>query len=252
MSKYQKEDIRNLIKNDDSQNILKKIIKKERLSKLTNSKKMILPDNNKKFISNNNTFYYSTKKNYPNIKINSSNILNSIKLNNKSLYTINTADRFSTSSLNKINNKLIALKNYGSTKDLQTRNKNNNNHFIFISGLPETPSLTNNINLGIDNTIKNYNNIGKKEINSTTILYKRRSDSDKNNFSVIYNSLSSLNNIIKGNNKNYNSIKNYKINSITYRNNKNRNNEFKSKNISENINYNNDSQTYNSKGNIFT
>lgn len=256
MSKYQKEDIRNLIKNDDSQNILKKIIKKERLSKLTNSKKMILPDNNKKFISNNNNFYYSSKKNYPNIKINSSNILNSIKLNNKSLYTINAADRFSTSNLNKINNKLIALKNYGSTKDLQTRNKNNNNHFIFISGLPETPSLTNNINLGTDNTIKNYNNIGKKEINSskksTTILYKRRSDSDKNNFSAIYNSLSSLNSIIKDNNNNYNSIRNYKINSITFRNNKNRNNEFKSKNISENIKYNNDSQTYNSKGNIFT
>ena len=265
MSKYQKEDIQNSIKNDSSQNILKKIIKNERLSKMSNTKKMNFPDKNKKPILNNNntnnTYYSSVKRHYPNLSINSSNILNSIKSNNKTIYSINTVDRFSTSSLNRINNKLIALKNYGSTKDLHSKIKNNtiahnhNKNFLLISSLPETPSLNSNSNYKTENNNKNYNNIGIKEINttkkSTTILYKRRNDTDTNNLAAIYNTLNNLNKNVKDNNiKNYNSINNYKMNSITYR--INQKNEFKTKNITDNLKYKNDSQTYNSKDNIFT
>ena len=214
MSKLQTEEIKNLLKNDESQNILKKILKDERLVKLSNTYKILQDNNLSKNIISNNNIYYSTKRNYPNISVNASNILNTIHSNNKSLYSMNTVDRLSSSHLNKLNNTLIALKNYGSTKDILPR-KNKYTHLKLISSLPDTPSL-NHYNNTIETLPKtqNYNNIGKKEINeskkSTTILYKRKADTEKNNFTDIYYSLNK-------NNKDFNTIKNYKINSITYR-----------------------------------
>ena len=259
MSQYQKEDIKNIIKKNDNEKILRKIIKNDRRSKQYNSRKTV--DKSITSLPSKETYIRLGKKNFPTFKIISTNKLRMNKLNNKSFYKFNTLNRFSVSNLNKINNKLInnkliELKNYGSTKDIY-RTTIQDNHSLFISGPLETPHPSHKIKFETENNnklIKNTLNKGIEEANSikkqTTILYKRRNDNnEKKNYSSIYSTLNNVNKTSGSSSKTNNNIMDYKINSITYKNSTNKKSEIKQKNITEISSYIKDNQTYNSKGN---
>ena len=154
MSKNQRIEIKNLIKKDQSENILKKMLKDEK--RPYNTKKIIVnnkiskrmatidPDKTQRYLTN--MIVSSTHR-----------VKKHNKENNKSFYNYNTFNRIETFSLNRLNlldaikgfgstknihqkvaskdnlKVLHALKSYGSTKDLSC-NCRNNNHTILISG----------------------------------------------------------------------------------------------------------------------
>ena len=241
MSNFPKEDFENIRKNDESQNIMKKLIKNEKHHKIS-IKEMILKDidNN---ISSSNIIYYSTRGHFEGISFTTSNKLDSTKFNNKSFYSISKPNKFPTSNIIKINKGLNELNRYGSTKDL---NLKYNNHSIFISRPKETQNkIIQNINF------KNNSNKNNEEIKSskkqTTILYKRRSEAEKNKHLTKFSTLANdSKNSHNGRTNNYN---NYKISSITHRKFKNHKKEINSENKSD---INKVSQTFNNKGNILT
>ena len=260
MSQIQKEEIKNSIKTSNNEKILKKIIKNDRRSKQYISRKAV--DKNITSLPSKETYIRSGKRNFPTFKIISTNKLRMNKLNNKSFYKFNTLNRFSVSNLNKINNKLInnkliELKNYGSSKDIY-RTTAQDNHSLFISVPLETPHPSHKIKLETEKNnklLKKTLNKGNEEVNSnkkqTTILYKRRNEKDNNNYSSIYSTLNNANKTTNSSTQtNNNRIMNYKINSITYKISTNKKSKIKPKNISEITNtYFKENQTFNNKGN---
>ena len=237
MSQYKKEDIKDFDKNDGSKLILRRKIKNHKNQKISNQRKYILPDkiNN---ISSNDTFYYSTRGTFAGISFATSNKMKSSGLNDKSFYSINKLNKFPE------NNGFKEIKNYGSTKALQTQYNQYNNNSIFISGSRDIPYSNQNI-CEKYNTYNFNNNDIKPRRKQTAILYKRRDDSKKENHLIKYSILTSDNKSEVYNDN----INNYKFNSITYR---------KFSEVKKDINANNkssinyDNQLYNKTGNAFT
>ena len=220
MSSRQKEEKKNFIKNDYNQDIVRELFTNEILSTYSSSRKKIEPENNEELLPENETFYYSSKGAFPFLTIISSYNLNSGKINYNPLYTFHIKNRKTSSNLKKLNNsQLIALKSYGSSKDLTNKLKKNN-HYIFISCLPESPHSKHERKLKIEKNNKYIGNRLNKSIDSfkpyqkaEAILYEKKNDGEKKIFQKKYFS----NKVEPNNNKKNNLINNYTINSITYR-----------------------------------
>ena len=253
MSIRQKEDIKSYIKRDDSQNMLLKKLRNERHNNYSNNIIINRPFQKVDNSIDSKTIYNTSKRHFPSITILSSNKTLSNNNNNKSYNKYNSIKTISTSSLEKIKTN---LKNIGSSKDFKN---NRNNNYLFISKYQNTSHPNHKNILKAQKSDKNYNNASKKEIieinsnrKSTTILYKRRNETEKKIFPT-YNT--SNNTFISKFKKNSNFIKsyNYNINSKTYKNSKENNiNKYRSMNISDINNNNNDfnsgTKDYNYKG----
>ena len=222
MSKYQKKDSNNLVKNKNEN----KVISNGKQINSIQFRKIIYPDNQKKFKSTNETINYTTKTYYPNIKFSSLNKFKINNLNNKSFNVFNPSNKCSTSNFKNINRNMIVLNSFGSSKDLRKKG-DYDNHSIFISGPIATPHPTNIIKFDTEQQFYSKNNLNKnkEEINpnkkATTTLYKKRNDNDINTYTNLCNTPSNdINKTSNTINNDYRTIKknafNYKINAITY------------------------------------
>ena len=254
MSIRQNKNTNSIIENNITQNILQKL-KNQKYFNYSTSRKILQQNDKGVIIPQNNTIYYSSKGNFPSITIISSNKIDSKEISNKSLLNTSFRNRFSTSNLNRPKRTLIALKSYGSTKDLLSHERRNNN-FIFISSFQDSSYPKIQYKIKTEKKINNVNkNIEKIDYNkkSTTILYRRRNDTEQKILSSRY----TLNNTYKNgfnkaNNTNNNQINNYRIKLNTYKNLNSKTTDIKKINISHinTIDYNNDIKTYNNKGNL--
>ena len=246
MTYNQKEKIKSLIKNDKTENILRRIIRNDNFPKYNISRRYITSNNDKnQSLLTKIPFYSIKKKHFPNTTKNSSiQIKQKDKLISESL---NSNKLSTSSSISQLNNNLRQLKNYSSLNDI-TSNCQYNNHSIFISGQTKTPNGNYHIKIGTDKnnkitkTIpKNLNQNFQFHPSTSTALYKRRGERNeerKLNSNILYSSLNSISNI------HTNDFNNYRLNSITC---KASNNHKISYNFSNNLSNNNYDYVYDSK-----
>ena len=245
MSKNQRIEIKNLIKQDQSENILKKMIKNEK--RPYNTKKIIVnnkiakrmatidPDKTQRYLTN--MIVSSTHR-----------VKKHDRENNKSFYNYNTFNRIEQFSLNRLNlldaikgfgstknihqkvdsrdnfKVMHALKSYGSTKDLSC-NYRNNNHTTLTSGQHDKSQVNFKTQMKTVKkklNIKNTQLLSNPSSKTAAVLYKRN-ETNKNNISFIYSSLNTVSKNIKDsyNNINNNNFNKYQLNSATYNTGKN-------------------------------
>jgi len=235
-----KEKIKTLIKNDNSENILRRIIRNDNFPKYNISRRYITSNNDKNQSLHTKIPFYSIKKKYfPNTTKNSSiQIKQKDKLISESL---NSNKLSTSSSITQLNNNLRQLKNYSSSNDISS-NYRYNNHSIFISGQTKTPNGNFHIKINSEQNNK-YTKTIPKNLNqnfqfhptTSTALYKRRGERNeekKLDSNALYSSLNNIRSI------HTNDFNNYRINSITC---KASNNHKISYNFSKNLsNYNHD------------
>ena len=250
MTYNQKEKIKSLIKNDNNENILRRIIRNDNFPKYNISRRYITSSNDKNQSLHSKIPFYSIKKKYfPNTTKNSS-----IQMKQKDKFiseSLNLNKLSTSSSIAKLNNNLRQLKNYNSSNDIT--NCHYNNHSIFISGQTKTPNGNYHIKIVTDKN-NNYTKTIPKNLNqnfqfhptTSTALYKRRGERNeekKFDSNELYSSLNNIRNIPT------NDFNNYRLNSITC---KASNNHKISYNFSKNISNNNydyisDSKTFHSQ-----
>ena len=251
MTYNQKEKIKSLIKNDKTENILRRIIRNDNFPNYNISRRYIATNNDKnQSLLAKIPFYSIKRKHFPNTTKNSSiqkkqkDKLISESLNSNKLST--------SSSISQLNNNLRQLKNYSSSKDF-TSNCQYNNHSIFISGQAKTPNGNYHIKIATDKNNK-YTKTIPKNLNqnfqfypsTSTALYKRRGERKeerKLNSNDLYSSLTNIRGIYT------NDFNNYRLNSITCKASSNHKISYNfSKNLSNNnYDYFNDSKTFHSQ-----
>ena len=218
MENLVREEFKNILKNNEYNNISIRIIKD---SKKEGTKKVIDHTHKKKqnisiniqqnYLSN---FYISNKK-ISNASLNTNPSDNT--QNKLSVKKAEILNKITSSNLKKISKKLNEMKHYGSTSNFK-RDEKKNNYSIYISKKPDS-STTNIINNKCECNNNNFtqimpaNKISSQNINHNNILLNNNLQPQRRNTSLIY----SINNITQNiNNKNI--INNYIFDSNTYRN----------------------------------
>ena len=234
MDNLVREGFKNIIKNNEYNNISIRIIKdtkKEETKKIIDntprSRQNIMINIPYNHLSNN----YIINKKISNVPLNTNptaNTQNEITVKKKVNF-----NKISSSNLKKISKKINELKHYGSSSNIKHNNKKNekkNNHSIYISKKPDS-STTDIINNKYENDatftqIMPANKLSSQNINTNNILFNYNKYPQRKRTTPIY----SINNITQNiNNKNI--INNYIFDSNTYRNPNIQNTNFKNYNF---------------------
>ena len=236
MSSLVREEFKELIKNNEYNNISIRIINDSKKSGLNN-----VVDRNQNRNKNKNISI-----NIPNNYLNNYNLQNktisqvSIKTipnnyNRQNKIILGTAknsaliNKISASNLRKISKQLKGISHYGSSSNVK-RGENKNHHSIYISKKEDSSLLDKNKSEN-NNVYTQIMPVNRLTSHNTNILYKKQKEPERRKSSLIY----SINNITQNIN-NRNIINNYIFDSNTYRN----------TNVkTPNINYYNDYMTYN-------
>jgi len=217
MENLVREEFKNILKNNEYNNISIRIIKD---SKKEGTKKVIDHTQKKKQnISINIPYNHLNNFYIPNKKISNASLNTNPSENTQNKITVKKTDilnKITSSNLKKISGKLSELKHYGSSSNFK-RDDKKNNHSIYVSKKPDSSTI---------NMIKNKcecnnnftqimpaNKLSSQNINTNNILLNKNIQPQRKNTSLIY----SIHNITQNiNNKNI--INNYIFNSNTYRN----------------------------------
>ena len=217
MENLVREEFKNILKNNEYNNISIRIIKD---SKKEGTKKVIDHTQKKKQnISINIPYNHLNNFYIPNKKISNASLNTNPSENTQNKITVKKTDilnKITSSNLKKISKKLSELKHYGSSSNFK-RDDKKNNHSIYVSKKPDSSTI---------NMIKNKcecnnnftqimpaNKLSSQNINTNNILLNKNIQPQRKNTSLIY----SIHNITQNiNNKNI--INNYIFNSNTYRN----------------------------------
>jgi len=217
MENLVREEFKNILKNNEYNNISIRIIKD---SKKEGTKKVIDHTQKKKQnISINIPYNHLNNFYIPNKKISNASLNTNPSENTQNKITVKKTDilnKITSSNLKKISGKLSELKHYGSSSNFK-RDDKKNNHSIYVSKKPDSSTI-NMINNKCEcnnnfTQIMPANKLSSQNINTNNILLNKNIQPQRKNTSLIY----SIHNITQNiNNKNI--INNYIFNSNTYRN----------------------------------